>query len=244
MELGKSNPRQPELKPPLWVRAVVFGMTYLACAFLGRYLSFRPEAFISFWLPSGLFVATLLIHERRHWPVFLMVGWLANTWFDLSNGQTLRITTLFSLANTLNAATGAWFVQRFITERPTLGTMREVAGLLSLTTISAALGASIGAAVVAHLLGAGSYLSTWLLWWTGDLVGIYLMAPLVISWRELFHRPWRVRWSRERTEEAIYMGFIFMVPFHFRWVDRSRACLPTGMMEGWIPMPSLLSPSV
>ena len=210
MEQAKSNPHQPELKPPLWVRAVVFGVAYLACATLGRFLSFRPEAFISFWLPSGLFVATLLIHERRHWPAFIVAGWLANTGFDLSNGQTLQITTLFSLANTLNAATGAWLVQRFITERPTLGTMREVAGLLSLTTISAALGASIGAAVVAHLLGAGSYLSTWLLWWTGDLVGIYLMAPLVISWRELFHRPWRISWSRDQTEEALYMGFIFL----------------------------------
>ncbi len=35
-----------------------------------------------------------------------------------------------------------------------------------------------------------------------------------------------------------------VVPFHFRWVGRSRACLPTGMMEGWIPTPSSLLHSV
>ena len=221
MEHSESVSHASEHEPPMWVRVVLFGVAYFVCATIGRALSLRPGPFVSFWLPSGLFVATLLIQERRHWLGFILAGLVANTGFDLYNGQALQISLLFFFANSLDAITGAWLVQRFIARRPNLGTMREVLGLMSLTMIGAALGASIGASVVSYLLRAGSFWSTWLLWWSGDVVGVFLLTPLILSWLGLIRRPWQLPWARRQKEEAVYIGvlglislFIFYDPWH------------------------------
>ena len=221
MDHALSNSHTSALHPPLWVRAVVFGVAYFVCATIGIALSLKPGPFISFWLPSGLFVATLLIHERNHWPIFVLAGLLANTGFDLYNGQALQISLLFFSANALDAVIGALLVQRFVAKQPTLRTTRELIGLLGLTMLSAALGATLGAGVVSYLLRVGSYGSTWLLWWSGDVLGVFLIAPLIFSWRGMIRRPWQMQWSRQRAEEAIYLVVIilgslaiFYVPWH------------------------------
>ena len=220
MDQAISNSPTSVINPPLWVRAVVFGVAYFVCAMIGIALSLKPGPFISFWLPSGLFVATLLMHERNHWPIFVLAGLLANTGFDLYNGQALQISLLFFLANSLDAIIGASLVQRFVAKRPSLRTTQELIGLLGLTMLSAALGATLGAGVVSYLLRAGSYGSTWLLWWSGDVLGIFLITPLIFSWRGMFRRPWQMQWSRQRAEEAIYLGVIILgslVIFYDPW---------------------------
>jgi|GEM_PF-841250 len=222
MSVVEPDPVPPVLTPRLWVRAAMFGMAYFACAALGSALSLRPGPFVTLWLPSGLFVATLLIHERRHWPIFILVACLANTGFDLSNGQALHISLLFFSGNTLEAITGAWLVQRFVAEKPTLETLGEVAGFTACSAlVSTLLSASIGAGVVAHLLKGGTFWSTFLLWWSGDVLGIFLLSPLILTWRNRFHWPTHRRWSSRSTEEAVFMVvlclgaiFVFRDPWH------------------------------
>jgi len=134
---------------PLWQRAVLFSVAYFVCAESGNFLSVPDSNYVSFWLPAGLYVAVLLLNVRRVWPWLVLAAFPANLAFDLLHGTKYPSIPLFYFANTVQAVTGAWFVNRFVAERPTLATLREFLGLLGFAAVlSTMLGAAIGAATL------------------------------------------------------------------------------------------------
>jgi PAS domain S-box-containing protein len=167
---------------PLWLCVLLFFMAYIGCAMLGHSLM-QTGNFVSFWLPSGLFVATLLLQKQRHWLWFVLAALLANLGFDLWNGQQVHISLLFGCGNSLEAFAGAWLVRRFVAERPAFASIREMVGFVFISAfLSTTLSATMGSLVVSRLLGGGSLWSTWLLWWSGDVLGVLLLAPFVLTW--------------------------------------------------------------
>jgi integral membrane sensor domain MASE1 len=86
---------QAVIAPPLWARAMLFSLAYFFLAFLGSFLALKPGPFVTFWPPSGLFVATLLRNDYRTWPVFILAAFPANLGFDLWNGQPVGVSLLF-----------------------------------------------------------------------------------------------------------------------------------------------------
>jgi PAS domain S-box-containing protein len=206
-------------------------------------------------------VAVLLFHERRHWLAFVLAASLANTSFDLLNGQALHTSLLFFLGNSLEALAGAWLVRRFVAERPTLDSLREVVGFIVCSAlISTTVSATLGAWVVTDLLKSGSYWHTWLLWFSGDVIGISLLSPLLMAWRSGFNHPAHGPWSRRSTHEAIFilavtLGAVFlfnnhwhqdlalkylMIPavvfgaFAYGMRGATAACLVTGIVGAWM----------
>src|SRR2546426_326817 len=107
----------------LWQRAVLFSVTYFVFAEAGGFLSVRDSAYVSFWLPAGLYVSVLLLNERRAWPWLVLAAFPANLIFDLFHGTKFVHILVFYCANTVQAVTGAWLVSRFVAERPTLATL-------------------------------------------------------------------------------------------------------------------------
>ncbi len=194
---------QAKTRFPLWARLLLFGLGYLVCAGVGRFLSLNPHQFVAFWLPSGLYVATLLLQPRRAWPWFVGAAVIANLTFDLLNGQRALLSLCFCTANSLEALAGAWLVRRFVGERPSLTAAPEVLGLLLYSALlSTTLGATIGATALTQLAGAPSFGGTWLAWWVGGITGITLMAPLVLGWASKIPRL-RPRLSVTRAIEGL-----------------------------------------
>src|SRR5262245_42623439 len=108
-----------------WQRAILLGAAYFACAEAGTFLSVRGSTYISFWLPAGLYVAALLLSERRHWPHLMLGAFAGNVLFDLWHGTAFVAASVFACANLVQSAGGAWLTRRFVAERPTLSTLRE-----------------------------------------------------------------------------------------------------------------------
>jgi len=168
----------------LWSRVLLFGLAYVGCAVAGNALSLKPGPFVTIWLPSGLFLGTLLLHPRRDWPAFILAAGLANLTFDLHHGQAWYVSLLFFLGNGLEAGVGAWLVQHQLKSRPTLDSLGDAgAFFVGALLIGPALSAAVGSWVVTALLGGGSYGMTWLTWFSGDALGIALLAPLGIAWK-------------------------------------------------------------
>lgn len=188
----------PFEKIPVWLRILLFGMVYYGCAATGNAL-IQPGKFVSFWLPSGWFVAVLLLHRTRHWPFFVMAAIAANLAFDLVHDKPARVSLLFATGNSLEALTGAWLVRRLVAFTPRLVTIAEVvrffvySALLS-TTVSA----FVGATVITKLLGGSDFWGIWRLWWSGDLMGILLVAPVVLAW--LASPPSDYTWFNKKME--------------------------------------------
>ncbi len=173
----------------IWPAVVAFALAYCGLAVLGHWLAIGPGSFVSLWFPSGLFVATLLLNEPRHWLWFVLAAFPANMSFDLLNGQSALVTLLFTSGNCLEAVTGAWLVRRQLGERPTLSTAQALGRFIGASALlSTTLSATVGATVVTGLLGGTSFGSTWLLWWSGDALGVLLLAPLILVWRNRLRR--------------------------------------------------------
>src|SRR3989442_8891958 len=92
---------------PLWQRAVLFSVAYLVCAEAGSFLSVRSNLYVSFWLPAGLYVAVLLLNERRAWRGLVLTAFPANLVFDLFHGTKFVSMLPFYFANTVQAGTRA-----------------------------------------------------------------------------------------------------------------------------------------
>ncbi|HMI90921.1 MAG TPA: MASE1 domain-containing protein, partial [Polyangiales bacterium] len=163
--------------------SLAFGAAYFACAQAGRLLSAPGQTYISFWLPAGVYAAALLLVERRRWPGLLLAALVANLAFDLSHGTSLPVTLLFYLANTLQAVLGAWLMQRLVAERPTLGTLRELSGLIGLAALGSTLiGAWIGAGTLVYFRLSSSFMASLAVWWGSCAMAVALVAPFMLTW--------------------------------------------------------------
>jgi len=178
-DLRENSSSSPFLS--LYTRVLLFGVAYFGLAVLGQQFSLKSGEFVSFWLPSGLFVGTLLINRKRHWPLLVIAALIANYCFDQLNGKALPESLLFSLGNSLEAVLGAWLVLRYAGTRLTLSTLREISILvLCAAILSPVAGATIGSTTVIALMGGSSFWQTFAMWWSGDALGVLLIAPIVI----------------------------------------------------------------
>src|SRR5579862_2871022 len=112
---------------PLWARASVFAAAFFLCAWAGNYLSPSTGIYISFWLPAGLYLATLLLSERREWPWLILAAAGSNVFFDVFHGTKPILIVFFVVANATQSILGAWLFQRFVTKKPDLSTLKEFA---------------------------------------------------------------------------------------------------------------------
>jgi integral membrane sensor domain MASE1 len=226
--------RAGKILAPLWGRVVLFGALYLIGAGVGRYLSPPEFPFVTFWLPSGLYVATLLRQQTRHWAAFVAAAVVANLAFDLVNGQVPPTALLFAIANSAEALTGAWLVRRLVAPSPDLSKVREVVGVIGWSALaSTTLSATIGAGTVAFINGNGSFGQTWLLWWSGDVTGIVLLATSILGWRKDIR--WWLAWppTRRQAEAGAAVALAFLACF-FLLFDPWHRDLP--LKYGTIPI--------
>ena len=221
-ESGQRICRSPLLESIL-VRAGVFGAAYFVCATAAGLLVIKPGPFVNFWLPSGLYVATLLVNERRHWPMFVLAAVLANICFDLLDGKALSLSLLFCCGNGLEALAGAWLVRRFAGRCPTLATVREVVGLVVFSALlSTTLSATVGTAAIFSLADGHSYLNTWLLWWSGDVMGVLLLTPLLLTWLPKIKRITSWKPSANTAKAAASLALLSLctvVIFNHVWIQ-------------------------
>lgn len=166
-----------------WRRTVVFAVAFYASAELGRFLSIQTTSYVSFWLPTGVCCATLLLHEKRAWPWLLLATLPANILFDSMHGTPILTILLFYVANTSEALLGAYLVRRFVAEVPSLTDLREFIGLLGFGALGGpALGAAIGAFALMQWGVSHSFMQAWTTWWASAAMAVLLVAPLILTW--------------------------------------------------------------
>ena len=158
----------------LWV--LVLALAYFGSAKLGLELAFATPNVTAVWPPTGIALAALVLWGRRLWPGVLLGAFLANVTTDVPVYTAAGI----AVGNTLEAVVGASLLDRF-GFRPTLLRLRDIFALLLLAAVvSTAVSATIGVASlsVGDSLSEDA-LSTWRIWWLGDMAGDVLVASLI-----------------------------------------------------------------
>ncbi|MFN7953043.1 MAG: diguanylate cyclase [bacterium] len=164
----------------------LFALGYFASAEIGHLLSIHGDelgqSFATLWPPSGLYVAALLLAERRHWPALALVALLANSGSDvLVHAQTPRLSLAFWCANTVEAAVGASLVRRFFGAPFIEWGVRHVLGFAALSVgLGAAAAALLGATALVRTLG-GDLGTAFAVWWSSAAIGQLVVAPAVLA---------------------------------------------------------------
>lgn len=140
-----------------------------------------------FWPPTGIALVVLLLWGLRMWPAVALGAFLVNVALGPSILPVLAIT----VGNTL-APVFACLLLRRVGFRIALDRLQDALALVFLgalvgMVVSATVGT--GVLVASGALTAHDFWPTWSVWWTGDAMGVLVVAPLLLAARE-------VRWPR------------------------------------------------
>ena len=159
-------------------RVAILAAAYFGLAKAGLAFAFANESVTAVWAPTGLSLAALLVWGPRVWPGVLVGAFLANVTTDAPLGSVLGV----SVGNTLEALAGAYLLNLVGFDR-SLARVRDVVALAVLaagasTLISATIG--VASLYAGGAVAASDLLTTWRVWWLGDMFGDLLVAPLFL----------------------------------------------------------------
>jgi diguanylate cyclase (GGDEF)-like protein len=198
-------------QPPRWLTGPIWqcalGLAtltalYIVTARLGQTLALPPGNITPVWLPSGIMFGLALLWGPRIAPAVFLGALLGNAWayFSLdSGGVAIRAV----LAGTSNG------IGDVIATVGMAGVYRRWRGYGSPFDRGSDLFAFLGVGAIAGglisaLFGVGALWGLGFMpteaapqafgtWWTGDAVGVFVIAPVVIAWQHGIPRTWRYR---------------------------------------------------
>jgi len=201
-------PEEPHHRPLPRNRQLLLGIVLAIAYGIGCRLD--PHAtdtlgFASFvGIPAGIALVGLALGGRGLWPAVAIGGLAAN----LSLRLPLAASGELALAGTLEAVIGNELFRAFRRSEPGLERVRDVLGLTLAAFVSTLIGATIGTSVLlqAGRIPPGTSGSIELQWWLVDAIGILIIAPLGLAWRDI-----RPRFELSRIPEGLVLLSVLVV---------------------------------
>ena len=163
--------------------AVVVGLCYFALAQYVIWLNDPVNAGAGYWPAAGVTVVALLLLPVRRWGWVIGAVAAAEVGGDALHHYPFAASSWWALGNIAGPVAGATLLRRFGSGgrlAPLGALVRFFAlGVIVGPCVGAALG-SIGTSTVYDM----SYLEVMLKWWVGDGLGVLVVAPLLLCFRE------------------------------------------------------------
>ena len=165
---------------PVWAQAGLLAAVYFAAAKLSLLLAIPPGYATAVWPPSGIALAATLVLGNRVWPGVWIGAALANLTVETS----WLASALIGTGNTLEALAGATLIRRFIGVPYRFERGEDVVKFIAFSALSTSVAATMGMTplVFGHGLSSPQILANWWTWWQGDVSGIAVVTPLILSW--------------------------------------------------------------
>ena len=194
----------PLRRLPYVAQVTLLTAVYFAAAKLALFFAISPGYATAVWPPSGIALAALLLLGNRVWPGVWLGATLVN--FTIHNSPVAAFA--IGTGNTLEGLAGALLVRHYIVglscrfERAP-----DVFKFVAVAALSSVLAATIA---IASLVLEGSMsrphvFQNWVTWWQGDVTGILIVTPLILSWS--IRHP--IAWSQWRLIELA--GFLLVL---------------------------------
>ena len=190
------------------LRLAIVALAYYLTAQLGLRLALVHGQVTPVWPPTGIAVVAFLVLGYRMWPA-VAAGALAT---NLPLGPSPAGAAIIAAGNTL-APLAAAAMMRIAGLRLDLERVRDAGAIVLGALAGMAISATAGSLVLV-LLGpvpADSFVATWAVWWTGDAMGVLLVAPFLLSFRPSPNRP-ALGW-RQQLELAALLAAVALVTF-------------------------------
>jgi diguanylate cyclase (GGDEF)-like protein/PAS domain S-box-containing protein len=181
-------------------------IAYVVSGKLGLMLALPPGYSSPIFPPAGIAVAAAFIGGRKTLPWTFFGSLLLNLWVSYStrqyiNAVGLAAAVLIATASMLQAAIGGWGLRRLIGYPTALDHSAQVVRFLLLAPVICLTSASLsgGGLLALGIIEPGSFAENWAAWWVGDMFGVIVMLPLVMT---VAGEP-RVLWRNRRFTVAI-----------------------------------------
>ena len=131
------------------------------------------------WPPTGIALVAFLLIGRGAWPAIALAAFAVN----VPIGPSPVAAAAIAAGNTVAPLVAVELLRR-VGFRRELNRLRDAAALILIGALGGmAFSATIGSSVLV-LFGSvprANFWSTWAVWWTGDAMGVLLVAPLLLS---------------------------------------------------------------
>ena len=173
-----------KLLPKDYIKIFILAAVYFLTAKIG--LSFDAVSGFAtlVWPPAGIALAALLIFGIRLWPGIFLGATLVN----FLTGAPIPVALGMGIGNTLETVIAVFLLQRFVKFNASLEKLSDAIGLIVFgAIISPLVAATIGAGslFLGGRIEAVDFFQTWSAWWVGDIMGILIITPLLLAWKEL-----------------------------------------------------------
>ena len=207
-------------------KVLIVGFAYYAAARLGLRVALIERNVTPLWPPTGIALVAFLVYGRAVWPGVALAAFAVN--LPISTNALAACAT--AAGNTLAplVAVSLLVSVGFRREIDRLWDAVDIVflGALLSMLISASVGA--GTLVLSGAISANEFPGAWAVWWTGDAMGVLVVAPFLLS---LFQRPWSGS-LQERTEGAALLLLVAVVSFLVMNTDRGLMFLVIPFL-GW-----------
>lgn len=198
------------------VIAAVVGLAYLCLAQYVIWLNDPVNAGAGYWPAAGVTLAALVLLPVRRWPWVLGAVVAAEIGGDALHDYPLVPSTWWAAGNALEPLVAATILRRMSGDRG--GRLAPLPSLVGFLVAGVFIGPMVGAAVGTTgtiVEYGGTWGDVFAKWWVGDGLGVLVVAPLLLCFREARATP------RSRRELLLLAAAVIVVPvLAFRGWDR------------------------
>jgi len=234
--------------------AFVFAL-YFGAGKLGLTVPFTSSNVSPIWPAAGVAVAAVLIWGIQIAPAIAFAAFLVNFLTPVPTFASIAI----GLGNASSAVIAGYFLKHVADFETSLPRLKDVLRLVVVAAVLAtAVAASVGvtALTLVDAKAWTGYGSAWRIWWLGDAMGVLVVAPLLLTGRDLLHirRGWRVLeacllsiailvtsaaifspWTTVRDDVLAFVVFPFIIwaALRFRVAGAAVAVLLSASFAVW-----------
>jgi len=197
--------RAPSQPLPYAVLLAATAVAYFVAGRISLALAIPPGYATAVWPPSGIALAAALLFGARIWPAVWIGAALVNVAVDSSLIAAAAIAT----GNTLEALAGSALIRRHVGDPAQFQRGEDVLKFIALCAVASTIAAT-GALIpisIGHPLSWEQSFRNWWTWWQGDLSGMIVTAPLILSWSASNSE----RWSSEGKFEVAVFGLLLVI---------------------------------
>jgi PAS domain S-box-containing protein len=211
-------------------KVVLVALAYYVTARLSLTLALVGDQVTPVWPPTGIALVALLWLGPRVWPGIAAAAFLVN----LPLGPSWWAAAIIAAGNTL-APLVSWFLLRRVGFDPRLERWRDALAIVVLGALAGMLvSATIGATTL-FVSGATmqyGFPATWAVWWTGDAMGVLIVAPFLLTIGSV--RPGRWSWAK-RVEAVVLLVMLFALSRWILWSELQILYLafPLRLWAAW-----------
>lgn len=157
--------------------------------------SFGSSVGPSFFYPSaGVTVAAMILSRRALWPAIVAAIIAAELLVDSVYGNPLALSVGFALSNVVEPLVGASIVLRCCGGRPDLRKRRDFGVFIAGACLAGPFVGGLIGGTASSVLNGLPWLPAALTWWSGDALGVLVMASPILLWTQqssvVRQRPW------------------------------------------------------